>query len=91
MTRTTQEVLLARRDCAYSVPSDLAFEGLALPQGTEIIRIRFSRDRGTTLDIPLSAEALADLVQVVSSLHGTPPDRMPAELEYLRQNHGFLP
>lgn len=50
-----QEILLSRRDCLYILPDDLMFEGLALPQGTETARIRFSRGRNTLLDIPLSA------------------------------------
>jgi hypothetical protein len=86
----TQEILLSRRDCRYILPADLMFEGLARPQGTETIRIRFSRERNTSLDIPLSAESLAVLVQVMSSLHGTPAEEMAEELEYLRRNHGFL-
>jgi hypothetical protein len=86
----TQDILLSRRDCRYILPDDLMFEGLAHPQGTEIIRIRFSRGRNTLLDIPLSAESLAVLVQVMSSLHGTPAKKMSEELEHLRRNHEFL-
>jgi hypothetical protein len=85
----TQDVLLAR-PVRYILPDDLMFEGLAHPQGTETARIRFSRGRGTTLDIPLSAESLAVLVQVMSSLHGVPTNKLADELEYLRRNHGFL-
>ena len=85
-----QDVLLSRRDCRYILPADLMFEGLALPQGTETARIRFSRGRGTTLDIPLSAESLAGLVQVMSSLYGKLPEELPEELDRLQELHGFL-
>jgi hypothetical protein len=85
-----QEVLLARRDCRYILPDDLVFEGLAHPQGTETARLRFSRGNNTSLDIPLSAESLALLVQVMGSLHGAPAEQMPEELERLRKNHPFL-
>jgi hypothetical protein len=86
----TQEILLARRGCRYILPADLMFEGLARPQGTETIRIRFSRGRNTLLDMPLSAQSLAELVQVMSSLHGTSAEKMADEFEYLRLQHGFL-
>jgi hypothetical protein len=43
-----QDVLLTR-PVQYILPSDLMFEGLALPQGKETARIRFSRGPGTTL------------------------------------------
>jgi len=87
---TTQDILLSRHDCRYILPADLKFEGLVRPQGTETARIRFSRERNTSLDIPLSAESLALLVQVMSSLHGTPPEGILKELARLRQNVGFL-
>jgi hypothetical protein len=86
----TQEILLARRDCRYILPDDLMFEGLSPSQGKETVRIRFSRGRNTSLDIPLSAESLAVLVQVMGSLHGTRAEQMPGELERLRKNHPFL-
>jgi hypothetical protein len=85
----TENVLLSR-PVRYILPDDLTFEGLALPQGKETARIRFSRGRGTTLDIPFSAECLAALAQTMGSLHGTPPEGIAGELERLRQSHDFL-
>jgi hypothetical protein len=86
----SQGILLSQRDCRYILPDDLMFEGLVRPQGREIARIRFSRGRNTSLDIPLSAASLAVLIQVMSSLHGTPAERLPEALDQLRQIHGFL-
>lgn len=87
---SVQAVALARRDCCYTLPEDLMFEGLARPQDKETARLRFSRGRNTLLDIPLSAESLAVLVQVMSSLHGIIPEKLAGELEYLRKIHGYL-
>lgn len=72
-------VLLARPG-PYDLPDDLSFEGLARPQGGEVIRLRFSRKSGTTVDLPLSAEALSALVQEVGLLHGQGPETIQAEL-----------
>jgi hypothetical protein len=72
------------------LPIDLKFVGLVRSQGTEVVRIRFSLDHDKLLDLPLSAEALADLVQPLSSLHGKTPEQMPGEVEYLRQCGGVL-
>jgi len=73
------DVLLAR-PCPYDLPDDLAFVGLVRPRRKETIRLRFARKRGTTLDLPLSAEALADLVQEIGLLHGSSASEMAAEL-----------
>jgi len=78
-----QRVLLAR-PCPYVLPDDLMFECLAAPQGKELIRLRFSRGRGTTIDLPLSANALERLVQEVGLLHGTPAEEMKEELADLQ-------
>jgi hypothetical protein len=59
------------------------FEGLVRPQGKEIIRLRFSRHRGTTVDLPLSAIALADLVQTLGLLHGFPAEEIGSQLSAL--------
>ncbi len=88
-SRPTEDVLLLR-PCRYVLPDDLRFEGLVPPQGTETVRIRFSRKRETTLEIPLSAEALALLVRCLGPLHGIPADEIAEELERLRRNVGFL-
>jgi hypothetical protein len=90
MIGTERQLQLAARQCRYNLPEDLEFVGLAAPQGREIIRIRFSRGRGTTLDLPLSAETLAALVQPLSSLHGLTPEKLPDELEHLRLSGGVL-
>jgi hypothetical protein len=74
----------------YILPNDLRFEGLAPSQGTETVRIRFSRQHGTTLEIPLSAEDLALLAQCLAPLHRFLPSEIPAELADLRQKVGFL-
>jgi len=85
-----QERVLLARPVRYILPDDLRFEGLAPSQGKETVRIRFSRRGGTTLEIPLSAEDLALLAQCLAPLHGFPPNEIPAELEQLRRNVGFL-
>ena len=72
------------------LPIDLKFVGLARSQGVETIRIRFSLDRDKLLDLPLSAEALAALVQPLSSLHGLTPAQLPDELEHLRLCGGVM-
>jgi hypothetical protein len=56
-----QRVLLAQ-PCPYILPDDLVFEDLVPAAGKEKARLRFSRRRGTTLDIPMSAAALAGLI-----------------------------
>jgi hypothetical protein len=85
-----QEPVSLLRSIAYFLPDDLMFEGLVVPKGKETVRIRFSRGRGTTLDIPLSAESLALLIQTLGSLHGSTPRDLPAELGRLQDAHGFL-
>jgi hypothetical protein len=69
------------------LPIGLKFVGLAEPQGTESLRIRFSLDLDKLLDIPLSAKSLADLVHVLSPLHGIDqdlPDATNEKIAYLR-------
>jgi len=90
MPESERQLPLAARQCRYTLPDDLEFAGLAPSQGREIIRIRFSRGRGTTVDLPLSAETLAALVQPLSSLHGRTPSQLPDELEHLRLCGGVL-
>jgi hypothetical protein len=72
------------------LPIDLKFVGLVRSQGVETIRIRFSLDRDKLLDLPLSAETLAALVQPLISLRGLTPDQLPDELEHLRLCGGVL-
>jgi hypothetical protein len=88
--RSRRDVLLTLPD-HYDLPTDLEFVGLSRGRGTGIIRIRFRRGHATTLDIPLSAKTLADLVQAISPLHGTLPDDMTQEIESLHQQGGHIP
>lgn len=67
-----------------TLPIGLKFSGLAKSRGVEKVRIRFSLDYDKVLDIPLSAEALADLIQTLSPLHGTPPKAVDEELADLQ-------
>jgi hypothetical protein len=60
------------------------FESLVESQGVEAIRIRFRLGRGRLLDLPLSAEALTDLVQPLCALRGVIPAEMPEAIAYLR-------
>lgn len=68
-----------------SLPIGLKFLGLSRSQGIEAIRIRFSLDNNKILDMPLSAEALADLVQILQSFRGRTPAQIPEEIDHL--NH----
>jgi hypothetical protein len=70
------------------LPIGLRFVGLFRSQGIETIRIRFSLDHDNTLDLPVSADTLAALVQPLSSLHGLPPDKLLDEREHLRMTGG---
>ena len=67
-----------------TLPIGLKFVGLAKSRGVEKVRIRFSLDHDKVLDIPLSAEALSDVVQALSPLHGTPPEAVDEELADLK-------
>ena len=60
------------------------FESLVESQGAEALRIRFSLSRGRVLDLPLSAEALADLVQPLSALRGVMPEKIDEGIAHLR-------
>jgi hypothetical protein len=62
------------------LPDDLEFAGLVEPQGKEIIRIRFSRGRGTIVDIPLLAETLASLAYVLGPFRGIEPPELADEI-----------
>ena len=59
-----------------SLPGDLRFQCLARSRGKEIIRIRFSRGPATALDIPVSAETLAELARALVPLHGKVPEEL---------------
>jgi hypothetical protein len=64
---------------------DLQFEGLARPKGNEVIRLRFFRIGDIKLDIPLSAETLADLAHVLGPLRGIEPDSLIHEIADLEK------
>jgi hypothetical protein len=68
-----------------NLPVVETFESLVESQGEEAIRIRFSLGHRRTLDLPLSAKALADLVQPLSCLRGTTPEKVAEAIAYLRQ------
>jgi hypothetical protein len=84
-SQLTQRIFLARRSCRYILPNDLEFVGLAESKGEEIIRIRFSRGRGITLDLPLSAENLAALAYTLGPLRGIEPAELADEIADLQQ------
>jgi hypothetical protein len=88
MTQRPQHDVIVRRGHRGNLPVDLKFAGLVAPQGIEIIRIRFSLDLDKELDLPLSAETLADLMQVLAPLDGKSPAQMPEEIAYLRDHLG---
>jgi len=72
-----------------SLPIGLRYVGLVRSEGVETVRIRFSLDRDKLLDLPLSAEVLAQLAQFLGNLHGKLPEQMSDEIEYLRQMGGI--
>jgi hypothetical protein len=71
-----------------NLPISEKFEGLFRPEGKETARIRFRARRGRLLDLPLSAEALADLVQLLCSLRGFSPETSHG-LAYLEERQVF--
>ena len=83
MTTSRHQCLVTVRPGRSSLPIGLKFVGLFRSEGTETVRIRFALDHDKLLDLPLSAEALAALVQPLYWLHGKAPDELPAELESL--------
>jgi len=72
MSDDRPERVLLSRPCRYILPKDLTFEGLADPVGGEVVRILFSLGPrgGTTLEMPLSAEAFAALTIALCSRPG---------------------
>jgi len=75
----------------YDLPIGLEFRGLIRGRGEGIVRIRLGRGHATTLDIPLSAETLAALVQAIGPLHGVPAAEVAQELDLLHQQGGHIP
>jgi hypothetical protein len=64
---------------------DLQFEGLARPTGDEVIRLRFFRSGDVKLDIPLTADTLADLAHALGPLSGIAPDSLSHEIADLEK------
>lgn len=85
---TEQTLNLAMRSCRYTLPDDLAFETLVVSANGGPVKIRFARSHGTTLDLPLSAETLADLIQTLGHMFGTVPEDLPQVLQEYRQMGG---
>ena len=84
MAQKPQHAVTVPRGHRGNLPIDLKFAGLVALQGVEIIRIRFSLDLDKELDLPLSAETLADLIQALGQLHGRSPATMPEGIADLR-------
>jgi hypothetical protein len=61
----------------------LDFQRLAPAEGAEAIRLLFRVRNGTTLDLPVSADSLSELVRTLYLLHGTVPQEMKAEIAQL--------
>jgi hypothetical protein len=83
-----QELHLSMRSCRYTLPDDLRFVTLVRAADKGTIKIRFSRPRDTTLDLPVSAETLADLIHAMGHMYGTPPNEIPQVIENYRQQGG---
>jgi hypothetical protein len=52
----------------YTLPADLSFLDRVPTEGTEAVRLRFSRGAGTTLEFPLSEDTLIDLIDELSKI-----------------------
>lgn len=63
-TRPVQLVLPFR----YTLPDGLRFLSRVNPEGTEVVRLRFSKVGGATLDFPLSEDTLVDLIDALSTI-----------------------
>jgi hypothetical protein len=85
-----QEYLSLSRPIRYVTKDDLMFQGMAPSGGREIVRLRFSRPHGAELEIPLQAESLKQLAQVVGTLHDTPIQDLAAAVDELGRHTRFL-
>ena len=74
----------------YRAPDGVAFVNLVVLAGGEKVHIRFSRGPNILLDLPLSAESLEQLIQLLGPLHGIPQQLLPPELETLRKQGAVL-
>lgn len=83
-----QTIHLSRRSCHYTLPDDLTFVTLVRAAKTKTVGIRLSRDRDITLDIPLSAKTLADLIHALGHMYGTTPEDLPEKIEEYRLQGG---
>jgi hypothetical protein len=82
------DVHLSRRSCRYILPTDLEFVAIVHAANAGTIALRFRRDRDTTLDFPVSAETLSDLIQSVGHLFGTPHPDLSEALQLYREQGG---
>lgn len=74
----------------YYVQDPLEFVTLSPAEGRVAARLLFSPKPGTTLEIPLTAKAMSDLVRTLVQLHGKLPEEMNEEIEKLA-SEGKLP
>lgn len=82
-----QQEISILRPGAHSLPDDLAYDGIVQCRGKEMLRIRFSlKYPDRTVDLPLSLEALAGLLQEVGFLNGVLDEELPEEVERLLKN-----
>jgi hypothetical protein len=86
----TQEYLSLSRPIRYVTKDDLMFKGLVPSGGREIVRLRFSRPYGAELEIPLQAESLKHLVQVLGPFRDTPIQDLAAAVNELSTQTRFL-
>jgi hypothetical protein len=68
------------------LPGELRFVHLVRSQCTETVRTRFALDSDKTMDLPLSAETLAELAQTLGWLQGKTTEKIP-----LRANEDETP
>jgi hypothetical protein len=85
MAWSKQWTIALERRGPNELDGDLHCEGLARPMGNEVIRLRFFRSGGVGLDIPLSAETLADLAHALGPLRGIAPDSLSHEIADLEK------
>ena len=83
-----QDIHLLKRSCRYTVPDDLSFVTLVRAADAKTTTLRFARERGIELDIPLSAKTLSALIHVLGHMYGTPPEKIPEVLEEYRHQGG---
>lgn len=91
MSGSPSEHTVITRPGRNCLPTGLRSPRLAEKRGTEIIRIRFSLDQNKSVDLPLTAETLEQLAQILGPFHGHVAVEMPAEVEDVRKVGGVEP